>query len=106
MELRFGQIANTGLVFLDDIHDLDGQIGGEKRPISDDVHAVPEGVAVMQDFLGVRRKIGAVSVGGETAIEFVVSGENILDLGTEFRFLESESIQQDSGIRDAVGAAL
>ena len=59
----------------------------------------------MQDLLGVRREVGAVSVGGEAAIEFVVSGEDVLDLGTQFRFLERESIQQDSGIRNAVGSA-
>src|SRR6266446_3362345 len=67
---------------------------------------MPERVAVMQDFLGVRREVGTVSISGEAAIEFVVSGENVLDLGTKFRFLKRESVEQDGGIRDAVGSAL
>ena len=52
-----------------------------------------------------RGKVGALSIGGEAAIEFVVGGENILDFRTQFRFLERESIEQNGGIRDAVGAA-
>ena len=52
-----------------------------------------------------RGKVGGLSIGGEAAIEFVVGGENILDFRTQFRFLERESIEQNGGIRDAVGAA-
>jgi hypothetical protein len=51
---------------------------------------MPEGVAVMQDLFGMRRKVGALSIGGEAAIEFVVGGENILDFRTQSRFLEGE----------------
>ena len=69
-------------------------------------HSVPERIAVMQDFLGVRRKVGVVAIAGEAAIKFIVGRENILDFGTPFRFLKRESVEEDGGIRDAVGAAL
>ena len=105
MELGSGQVANAGFVFLDDVDDLDGQIGGEKWPIPDDIHSMPEGVAVMKDLFGLRGEIGAVSVGGKSAIEFVVGGENVLDFGTELRFLEREGVEQDVGIRNAVRSA-
>src|SRR4249919_2286632 len=66
---------------------------------------MPEGVAVIEDLFGVRGKVGALPIGGEAAIEFVVGGENILDFRTQLCFLERESIEQNGGIRDAVGAA-
>ncbi len=101
---RAGQIADASLGLLDDVDDLDRQIGGKKRTLADGVHSVPEGVAVMQDLLGVRRGIGAVALCGEAAEEFVVGGENVFDLGAELRFLEREGVEQNGGVRNAVGA--
>lgn len=43
----------------------------------------------MQDFLGMRGKVGAVPIRGETSIEFIVSGEDVFDLGAQFGFLKS-----------------
>ena len=106
LEFCSGQIANAGAVLLDDIDELDGQIGGKKRPLPNDIHAMPESVAIMEDLLGVGRKVGPFPLSREAAIEFVVGGENVLDFGAEFRFLKREGVEKNGGIGDAMGAAL
>ena len=42
---------------------------------------------------------------GETAKQFVVCGENVLDLGTEFRFLKREGVEKNGRVWNVVGAS-
>ena len=104
LKLGSGQIADTGAVFLDDVHNLDREICREERPGAECVHSVPKRVAIMEDFLRVRRKVGAIAVRCQAAIQLVVGRENVLDFGAEFRFLKRESVEQDLRIRNGVGA--
>src|SRR5262249_25526577 len=89
-----------------DVDEIDGEIGGKKGPLTHHVHAVPKRVAIMQNFFRVRRKVGSVTLGSQTTKQLIVRGEDVLDLGAEFRFLKSEGVKQNRWIRNSVGAAL
>ena len=84
-----GQIANAGFVLLDDVNEVDGEVGRKKGPFPDDVYPVPERIAIMQDFFSVRRNVGGITVSGETTKQLIVRSEDVLDLGAQFCFLKS-----------------
>ena len=77
--------ADPNVRALDGLDDLDEQIGGKHRSLGEGSRAVPKGVVVVEDLLGVRGNSGGVQ--GQSSEEFVVCGEQVLNLRGGLGFL-------------------
>lgn len=94
--------ADSGTVALDGADNVDEEIGGANGALVEHPGTEPEGFVVVEDFLGVRGNIAAI--GRKAAVEFVVSGEEVLDFRAGAGFLEGNGVEENGRIRQGVGA--